>query len=72
MDELNDASANINITPQRLTLLPEGFCLVAIIVTFNKKIKIVYYTMTNHTCKLFCNIDIFLFLLKNHSSRMIF
>lgn len=25
MDELNDASANINITPQRLTLLPEGF-----------------------------------------------
>lgn len=25
MDELNDASANINIRRQRLTLLPEGF-----------------------------------------------
>lgn len=31
MDELNDASANINITLQRPTLLPEGFMLVLLL-----------------------------------------
>lgn len=62
MDEAH-ASANINITPQRLTRCQGAFmlgCTAVTIVTFNKRI-IIYYIVTSRMRKSFRNIDNFFY-----------